>query len=205
MSTEKKKKKANRELCTLLTPEFRVSYEHIWKAQSPKPTDAKKYSITMLFPKDTDLTKVKEVIRQAKIAEFGPNKEDWPDDLQSPVSDGDKHKDKETGEIKPGYKGHWVIKATSNEDQKPTVFDENGEEMIDQKKFYSGCYARASVFARVWEYMGKQGVHFILDGAQKLRDGEPFGGKRDLSGVFTPVNTGESDFDNDAEQIEDFT
>jgi hypothetical protein len=198
-----KKKKVNRDLCRVLTPEFRVSYEHVWKAQALKPTDKPKYSVTMLFPKDTDLAGIKEVIRQAKIAEFGPDKEDWPEGLASPVSDGNKHVDKDTGEIKPGYKDTWVIKATSNEDQKPAVFGEDGQEMIDSKKFYSGCYARAQVLCRVWEYMGKQGIHFILDGVQKTKDGDPFGGKKDLSKVFTPVNSGESDFEKT--EVEDFT
>lgn len=186
-------------MCRTLTPEFRVSYEHVFKAQAPKASDKPKYSLTMLFSKDTDLSEIKEVMKQAKIAKYGP-KENWPDGLLSPVSDGNTHKDKATGEIKAGYKDHWVIKATSSEDSRPTVFDTDGKEMIDSKKFYSGCYARAQVLAHVWEYMGKSGVMFILDGAQKLRDGEAFGGKKDLSKVFTPVNGGENSFDESADE-----
>lgn len=181
------KKKINRELCRVLTPEFRVSYPHVFKPQSPKPNDKLKYSVTMLFPKDSDLSGVKEVIKQAKIASFG-SKENWPEGLQSPVTDGDdpKHADKE------GYKGHWVIKASSNEEQKPGVVDENVEPILDQAAFYPGCYARAYVLATTWEYMGKVGVMFILDHVQKLRDGKAFGGKKPADQVFTPVNTGKS-------------
>lgn len=192
------KKKINRDKCRVLTPEFRVSYPHVFKAQAPKDTDKKKYSVTMLFPKDSDLGPLKEVIKQAKLATFGA-KENWPDDLQSPVTDGDlpKHADKE------GYKGHWVIKASSNEDQKPGVVDEDVQPIIDTSKFYAGCYARAYVLATTWEYMGKQGVMFILDHVQKLRDGKAFGGKKPADQVFTPVGTGKSeDFGDEAEDTD---
>lgn len=192
------KKKIDRSKCTVLTPEFRVSYPHVFKAQSPKETDKKKFSITMLFPKDTDMKKLSEAMKQAKIAAFGPDKSEWPDDLQTPVNDGDAAKNEE----KPGYAGHWIIKATSNEDTKPFIADENGDEIIDASKFYAGCYARAHLLATTWEYMGKRGVMFILDGAQKMRDGEPFGGRRDLSKVFTPVNGGKSSFDEDDSDID---
>lgn len=191
------KKKINRDLQTALTPEFRVSYPHVFKAQSPNPKDKAKFSITMLFPKDTDLSAIKEAIKQAKIAEYGP-KENWPKDLQSPVSDGNTHLEKETGEIKEGYEDHWVIKASSNEDQKPGVVDENVDPIIDPASFYPGCYARAHVLALAWEYMGKKGVMLILDHVQKLRDGKPFGGKKQASQVFAKVGTGKSkDFGDD--------
>ena len=192
MATEKKK--INRDLCRTLTPEFRASYVHVFKPQAPKKGDKLKYSITMLFPKNSDLGVLKEVIKQAKIASFG-DKKNWPENLQSPVNDGDdpKYKDNE------GYKGHWVIKASSGEDQKPGVVDENVQEIIDQSKFYSGCYARAYVLAYCWEFMGKEGVSFILDHVQKMRDGKPFGGKKPVDQVFTPVNSGESDSFTDEE------
>ena len=162
MATPKNKPKANKDLSRVLTPEFRVSYPHVFKAQAIKPTDKPKFSVTMLFPKNADLSGLKEAMKQAKIAQFG-GKENWPDDLESPVVDGDnpKHADKE------GYKGHWVIKASTNEDQRPGVVDENVQPIVDQAKFYPGCYARAYIYAYVWEYMGKQGVGFILDHVQK--------------------------------------
>lgn len=192
------KKKINREKCRVLTPEFRVNYPNVFKPQAPKPTDRLKYSITMMFPKDSDLTGIKEAIKQAKIAAFG-SKENWPEDLQSPVSDGDapKHAEKE------GCKNHWVIKASSNEDQKPGVVDENVEPILNQADFYPGCYARAYLLAMTWEYMGKRGVMFILDHVQKTRDGKAFGGKKPADQVFKPVNSGETeDFADDGEEAD---
>lgn len=176
----------------ILTPEFRVSYPHVFKPNSIKGSDPK-YSIVMLFKKTQDLSALKLAIKHAKIAEFGTDQDEWPDDLDSPVIDGDKPKyaDKE------GYKGHWAIKASSNEDSKPGVVDENVQAIVDPAEFYPGCYARAQVFARVWEYMGKQGVHFILDHVQKTKDGKSFGGKKAASEVFNPIASTSDDGDED--------
>lgn len=197
--------KQNRDLCKGVTPEFRVSYPHVFKPNVIKKGDKPKYSIVMLFKKDTDMTVIKELIKQAKIAEFGP-KENWPVDkkgkstLESPVLDGDdeKYEDNE------GYAGHWVVKATTNEEQKPTVVGPDLEPILDQTEFYPGCYARAAVFARVWEYMGKQGVQFILDHVQKTRAGKAFGGKKPADQVFSPIEANDDADDSNAEDDEDF-
>ncbi len=200
--------KADKDLCRMITPEFRVSYPHVFKAHAPKEGDKPKFSVTMLFPKDTDLKgtyiagydeddgtpllkprSLKSVIKNAKVVEFGPE-ENWPDDLESPVTDGDdpKHADKE------GYAGNWVIKASTSEDQRPSVVDENGKAISseDGGKFYPGCWARAYVYAYVYYYPNRQkpmkkGVSFILDHVQKLRDDKSFGGKKPVDQVFGPA------------------
>lgn len=192
----KKISKEAREKCRLITPEFRVSYPHVFKPQAVKKGDKPKYSVTMLFAKDSDLSVIKKAIKQAKINEFGADESEWPEDLENPIKDGDskKHKDKE------GHAGHWIIKAASNEDKKPGVVDEKVEAIIDSKDFYPGCYARASVYAYVWEYMGKQGVGFILDHVQKTRDGKSFGGKKPAEEVFSPVQGVDDEDDSDNEE-----
>lgn len=187
------KSKSDKNLCRVLTPEFRVSYPHVFKAQGMKnkPNAKKSYSITMLFAKDSDLGPLKEAMRQAKIQKFGEDKAKWPKALESPVQDGDSPKNVD----KDGYPGHWAIKASSSEDQKPGVVDQNVEPIIDQAAFYPGCYARASLLAYVWDNEFGQGVGFILDHVQKMRDGKSFGGKPPADQVFAPVGTGtEEDF-----------
>lgn len=187
----------NKELCRLTTPEFRVSYPHVFKPSVMKGTNnAPKYSVTMLFPKTASVKPLQEAIKQAKIAKFGPNKAEWPE-VRSPVDDGDapKHVKKE------GYKGHWAIKASTGADQKPGVFDEQVQEIIDPAKFYPGCYARAYVYAYVWEFpkdSGIFGVSFILDHVQKLRDGKSFTSKKAGTEIFQPIASSESgDFSED--------
>jgi len=185
----------------ILTPEFRVSYPHMFKPSSIKGS-APKYSVTMLFPKNGDLKALQAAIKAAKVAQFGPNKEQWPN-IESPVTDGDNPKFAD----KDGYKGHWAIKAISSEDQKPGLVDQNVQPILEQSKFYPGCYGRAYVFARVWEFGGKYGVHFILDHVQKTRDGKSFGGKKPVEQVFTPIAMQEAAEGFGADEVaeEDFT
>lgn len=196
--TKQKVNASDKEKSRLLTPEFRVSYPHVFKANSINGSKPK-YSVTMLFDKKSDLTPIKEAIKYAKIAAYGPNKDEWPEDLESPVADGDKPKyaDKE------GYKGHWAIKASTNEDQRPGVVDENVQPIIDQSQFYPGCYARAYVYAYCWEFAGKKGVSFILDHVQKTRDGKSFAGKKPVDQVFSPVK-GEYSDESATETEQDF-
>lgn len=216
MAVTKKAPKTDKDLCRIITPEFRVSYPHLFKPNQVKPTDKPKYSITMLYRKDMKLVglaptapgaapverSLQEVIKNAKIAHFGP-KENWPEDLESPVTDGDDPKFKD----KDGYKGHWVIKATTSEDQKPSVVGPDADEygklraITDPAELYPGCYARAYIYAYVWEYMNKQGVGFILDHVQKTRDGKSFGGKKSVEQVFSPIEA--PDDSNDVPADED--
>jgi hypothetical protein len=196
----KDKEESNKKKTRIVTPIFRVSYPHVFKPNTMNE-DNPKYSIVMLFPKNSDLTELKNAIRQAKIQKWGP-KEDWPEKLESPVSDGDSpnYADKE------GYKGHWVIKATSHPDQKPTVVDENVEPMTSQNPpdgFYAGCYARACIFARPWKWGKKEGIQFILDHVQKVKNGKPFSSKQAANEVFNPIAAGD-DEDDAGEENEDF-
>lgn len=190
--------------CRVTTPMFRVSYPHLWKASGLNKS-APKYSVTMLFKKDDDLSAVKRAMLQAKINKFGKDKEQWPEDIESPVVDGDSKKNKD----KDGYKGHWAIKASSSEDQKPYVVDQDVEPITEQSDMYPGCYAMANVLAYVWEYpenSGNFGVGFILNGVQKVKEGKPFGNKKSAKDVFAPIDADEfgDDESEDSDDGEDF-
>ena len=167
----------------ITTPEFRVSFPHVFKPSAIKNTKADpKFSITMLFKKTQDLSNIKLAMKHAKVEKFGPDSKSWPDGIGSPVQDGDDHPDRE------GYAGHWVIKASSSQEYKPTVVNEEVEEIINPSEFYAGCYAKAQIYARVHDDFGNgQGVHFILDMVQKTRDGKPFSGKKSAKEVFSPI------------------
>lgn len=182
-----------------ITPEFRVSYPHLFKPAQVQGKGDAKYSITMLFKKTQDLATLKLAMKHAKLAEWP--KGNFPKDLMSPVSDGDheKYADKE------GYVGHWVVKATSNAENKPGVVDETGKTLItDPALLYPGCYARAVVFARVWEYMGKQGVHLVLDHVQKTREGQSFAGRKSALEVFDPIGSAEENLDDSDDRSDSF-
>lgn len=197
----------------MITPPFRLSHPHLFKPQAPKPTDKPKYSLTMLFAKGTDIIGhtlktdsepsrpigLKEVIANAKTQEFG-SKENWPKTLMSPVRDGDDEEFKG----KEGYAGHWVVKATSNEESCPGVVDSQGVPITRAAEIYPGCYCKAYIYARVWEYMGKRGVQFIVDHVQKVKEGKSFGGKKPVEQVFGPLGTGDDENTQEENQDHDF-
>jgi hypothetical protein len=80
--------------------------------------------------------------------------------------------------IPAGYEDPDAIFITfkATEKYKPGVVDANVKDIIEPREFYSGCYARASVRAYVYDNKGNRGVGFGLNNVQKLRDGEPLGG-----------------------------
>lgn len=203
MAVQKKKiSNAQKDLCRMITPQFRVSYPALHKVSKLSG----KYEVTMLYPKTQEIAgttvdgkpvTLKEIIRNAKVAEFG-SKENWPEGLVSPVIDGDlpKYASKE------GYKGNWVVKVTSNEGSKPGLVDQDMNPIVESAEFYPGCYARAFIFARVWEYMGKQGVQLIVDHVQKISDGKSFGGKKPVEQVFNPIGAAEETDSDDTDEME---
>ena len=127
--TIRKVSKEDREKCKLVTPEFRAAYPHLFRPSAIE-NSAPKYSVTGLFPKTTDLSAIQKAMTSSKVAAFGPDKSKWPK-ITTPVTDGDSPK----YEGKEGYKGHWVIKFSTKEENKPTVVDKDLQPIIDTTKF----------------------------------------------------------------------
>lgn len=189
------KAKINKDTQKVVTPQFRVSYPHLFKPSGMAGTPKKEYSVVMLFPKDADLTILKNAMAAAKESKWG-KKENWKK-CESPVKDGDNAK--YAG--KEGYAGHYAIRAATGEDYAPGVIDyrgkEKGQPITNPAIVYPGCFARAQVLAVVWEFpvnSGKFGIKFILDNVQKLKDGTSFGGRKAAGDVFTPFDGGDEEF-----------
>jgi len=170
----------------VLTPEFRVSFAYVFRPSKPMAGDENKdpkYTITMLFPKGADLSALKKAAQQAAIDKWGADK--VPKGLRSPFRDqGEKDY--------AGYEaGAIFINATSK--QKPGLVDARMNDIIEEKDFYSGCYAHATVRAFAYDNKGNRGVAFGLQNIQKLRDGEPLGGRTRPTDDFQAVaDAGES-------------
>ena len=203
----KKPSEKEKALCRLVTCEVRTSYLHIFKPQAAPGETKLKYSCTMLLDKSKDLTCMdtegnprtfQEAIKNAKIVGWGP-KENWPPNIESPISDGDdpKYKDKE------GYAGHWIIKATTNGDSAPGIEDFSGNEITNPNQFISGDYAHLRIYAYAWEYMKRAGVSFILVNIMKSRTGKPFGAKKSPGTAFTHVKKGTTSPPLNAEEDDD--
>lgn len=185
----------NNEALKVLTSEFRVSHPHVFKpsqikdAKTGQASGKPNYSIEMLFPKaTTDLAPLKKALNAAIVDKWGPDKNDWPQPLKMPIRDGDKPHGRNR-EVKPEHKGMWVVRASSDaEYSKPHVVGRDPKVALESEaEFYPGCWARASLKAHAYTFADKDGVKFILDGVQKIRDDKAFGGKKPADQVFGVV------------------
>lgn len=189
-----KKTKEQKDSCRVVTPKGRLSYPFLFEP-SEGEDGKRKYRTQLLVPKknkdgeDIDFTKINTAIRNCKTIVWGKDKTKWPKNLGSPIRDGDGEDFKEENSkgkmvTKPGYKGMWVISASSNEQAQPKIIDVDKEEITVPSDVYAGCYARLQLIAQEWTWKKKQGIMFVLDGVQKLADGEPFGEKRSAKDMF---------------------
>jgi hypothetical protein len=94
---------------------------------------------------------------------------------------------RDQGELKyPGYEAGAVFIRASNE-KKPGVIDARKNPIVNEADFYSGCYVRAHIHAFYYDNNGNKGISFGLDNVQKIRDGEPLGGRMKAEDVFGAV------------------
>lgn len=148
----------------VMTPRFRAAFARVFKPEAFGESQDPVYSITMLFPKnDTDLTELKRVAIQAKVAKWGDKA---PKNLKSPFKDGN-----EMGY--DGFEDMIAVRATSK--WRPGIVNRKLQNITDETDFYSGCWARATIQAFAYDRIGK-GVSFALLNLQKLDDDEPFVG-----------------------------
>lgn len=175
------------------TPEFRASFPHVFKAHAYSDKQEPKFSLAALFPKKTaNLDGLKKAVTFAATEKWGP-KENWPKGLRMPFRDGD-----EKGDL-AGYAGTIYMNLTSK--QRPGLIDNRLVPIAEEdNSFYAGCYARATLIAFAYDTSGNRGVGFSLQNIQKLRDGEPFSGRKKAEDDFDAVgdtSDDESSYDAD--------
>lgn len=152
--------------------ETRLSYANIWEPKSING-GKEKYSVSLIIPKsDTKtieaITKAIDAAIEAGIGKFGgkkPNKAA----LKLPLRDGDVEKDD------PNYANSYFINANSL--TAPQIVDRKVQPILDRDEVYSGCYARVSISFYAFNTNGNRGIACGLGNIQKIRDGEPLGGR----------------------------
>lgn len=173
-------------LTKVVTGEVRLSYVNVKEAVSINGSKPK-YSTSVLIPKTDEATisKVQKAIEAAieeGIAKFGgkrPNKAV----LKLPLRDGDVEREDEA------YKGHYFINANST--TQPQIVDKYVQPILDLNEVYSGCYGKVSLNFYAFNVNGNKGIACGLGNIQKLRDGEPLGGRSSASDDFTTVEDDE--------------
>lgn len=152
----------------IVTPEFRLSYTHLFEPRAMAEGAKEKYSVSILIPKTE-----KEFVKQfkdavAKIMAEDPKLKGTKKGLKHPLRDGDEERESEE------YAGHWFISASGT--TAPLVLGEDKSEIIDKREIYSGMYGRVSMNLFAFDKAGNKGVGAGLNAVQKTGDGESLGG-----------------------------
>lgn len=154
----------------------RWSYANVWH---PKAINggAPKYSVSLIIPKSDTATvnKIKAAIQAAYDdgeSKLKGNGKSVPplSALKTPMRDGDLERPDDDA-----YKNAYFINANSA--TAPGIVDSDRQPIIDTSEVYSGVYGRASINFYAFNSNGNKGIACGLNNLQKIKDGEPLGGK----------------------------
>ena len=160
----------------VITGEARLSYANLWEPKSING-GAPKYSVSIIIPKSDTRTiaKIKAAIETAYRegeTKLKGNGKTVPalSALKTPLRDGDTERPDDEA-----YADSYFINANSA--TAPGIVDSACETILERSQIYSGVYARASVNFFAFNSNGNKGIACGLNNIQKLRDGDPLGGK----------------------------
>ena len=157
-------------------PETRWSYANVWEAKSING-GTPKFSVSLIIPKSDTLTvsKIKAAIEAAYHegeAKLKGNGKSVPPlaAIKTPLRDGDIERPDD-----PAYANAYFINANSG--TAPGIVDADRNIILNRAEVYSGVYGRASINFYAFNSNGNKGIACGLNNLQKVRDGEPLGGK----------------------------
>ena len=157
-------------------PDTRWSYANIWEPKSING-GAPKYSVSLIIPKFDAKTVAKinaaidAAYREGEGKLKGNGKTVPPlSSLKTPFRDGDAERPDD-----PAYANAYFINA--NSPTAPGVVDADRNEILNRSEVYSGVFGRASINFYAFNSNGNRGIACGLNNLQKIRDGEPLGGK----------------------------
>ena len=169
----------------------RWSYVNAWEPKSING-GAPKYSVSLIIPKSD--TKTIEKIQAAIQAAYDKGQDKLKGNgksvpalsvLKTPLRDGDAERPDDEA-----YADSYFINANSG--TAPGIVDADRQPILDRSEVYSGVYGRASINFYAFNSNGNKGIACGLNTLQKIKDGEPLGGK----------SRAEDDFD--TEEDDDF-
>ena len=164
-------------------PNTTFSYLNCWEPRSINGSTPK-YSVSLIIPKSDKGTidKINAAIQaayeegQSKLK--GNGKTVPPlSAIKNPLRDGDLEKPDDAA-----YAGCYFVNANSA--TAPGVVDADRQPIIERSEVYSGVYGRASINFYAFNVNGNRGIACGLNNLQKIRDGEPLGGKASAESDF---------------------
>ena len=157
-------------------PDTRWSYCNAWQPKSING-GAPKYSVSLIIPKSDKKTVARiraaiEAAYQEGEGKLKGNGKTLPplSALKTPLRDGDKERPDDEA-----YKNSYFMNANSS--TAPGIVDADRNPILDHSEVYSGVYGRASVNFYAFNSNGNRGIACGLNNLQKIRDGEPLGGR----------------------------
>ncbi|WP_200813127.1 DUF2815 family protein [Helcococcus massiliensis] len=173
----------------VVTGEVRLSYVNLWEPKASLAGGKEKYSASVIIPKSDKKTleaiqKAIDAAIEEGIGKFGGKKPN-PKTIKLPLRDGDEERDDEA------YKNSYFLNANSI--TQPQIVDRRVQPIVETSEIYSGIYARVSLNFYAFNTNGNKGVAVGLGNVQKLRDGDPLGGRTNASDDFDSLDE-EDDF-----------
>ena len=175
---------ANNPMKVITGPDTRWSYANVWEARSING-GTPKFSVSLIIPKSDakTLAKIKAAMeaayREGEAKLRGNGKSVPPmTALKLPLRDGDTERPDD-----PAYANAYFINA--NAATAPGIVDANCDPILTRSEVYSGVYGRASISFYAFNSNGNKGIACGLNNLQKLRDGEPLGGKASAEDDFS--------------------
>ena len=164
-------------------PDTRWSYANVWEPKSING-GTPKYSVSLIIPKSDTKTvaKIKAAIEaayhdgEAKLRGTGKSVPALSV-LKTPLRDGDAERPDDAA-----YAGSYFMNANST--TTPGIVDSDCQRILERSEVYSGVYGRASVSFYAFNSNGNKGIACSLNNLQKIRDGEPLGGKASAEADF---------------------
>ena len=171
----------------------RLNYANVWTPKAGPNGGKEAYSCALVIPKND--VKTVEAIKAAINAAYeegsatlkGEGKS-IPEltEIHTPLHDGDVEKPDH-----PEFAGCYFVFAKSY--VAPGIVDMECKEIKDHSEVYSGVFARASVNFYAYNFNGAKGIACRLNNLQKVKDGEPFGGRTRAADDFARLDDEDDD------------
>ena len=175
--------KATNPLKVITGPDTRWSFANVWEPKSING-GTPKYSVSLIVPKSDVKTvaKIKAAIEaayhegEAKLKGSGKSVPPLAA-IKNPLRDGDAERPDD-----PAYANAYFI--NENATTAPGIVDVDRNPILTRSEVYSGVYGRASISFYSFNSNGNKGIACGLNNLQKVRDGEPLGGKTSAESDF---------------------
>ena len=179
--------KFNNPMKVITGPNTRWSYANVWQAKAING-GTPKFSVSLIIPKSDTKTveKIKAAIQAAYQEGEGKLKGNGKavpplSALKTPLRDGDVERPDD-----PAYEGCYFINANST--TAPGIVDADRQPILERSEVYSGVYGRASINLYAFNSNGNRGIACGLNNLQKIRDGEPLGGRTRAEDDFADLD-----------------